>query len=176
MAGHSKWTQIKRQKGANDAAKSNMWGKLSRRITIESKKANGDMSAASVRAIIETAKAANMTKDTIERAVAKGMSADAGSLESIVYEAYGPGGAALVIDVLTDNRNRTVQEIKHLLSKNGIALAAPGSALWAFDKIAEGYTPKTTVKLSEADDASLMRLMEQINEHDDVQDVYTNAA
>ena len=176
MAGHSKWTQIKRQKEKTDAARSATFGKLARRITIESKKAGGDTNAPGLRAAIETAKAANMPKENIERAVVKGTLAEAGSLESVVYECYGPGGAAIVIDVLTDNRNRTAQEIKHLLSKNDIALAAPGSALWAFEKTTEGYTPKTTVKLSETDDAALMQLMEQIDAHDGVQDVYTNAA
>jgi YebC/PmpR family DNA-binding regulatory protein len=175
MSGHNKWTQIKRQKGAKDAAKSSQWGKLSQRIIIESKKAGGDVNAPSLRAIIDTAKGANMPKDTIERAVAKGVSTDASSLESIVYEAYGPGGAAIVIDTLSDNRNRTAQEIKHVLSKHGIALATPGSALWAFEKTNEGYQPKTTVQLSPEDDASLMKIMEAIDEHDDVQDVYTNA-
>lgn len=116
-----------------------------------------------------------MPKDTIERAISKGVSADASSLESVTYEAYGPGGAAIIIDALTDNRNRTAQEIKHLLSKNGLALAAPGSALWAFEKTNDGYTPKTTTKLSETDDATLMQLMELIDAHDDVQEVYTNA-
>lgn len=175
MSGHNKWAQIKRQKGANDAAKSNAWGKLSRRITIESKKVNGDVNSPSLRAVIDAAKAVNMTKDTIERAVLKGTSVDAGSLESITYETYGPGGAAIIIDTLTDNRNRTAQEIKHLLSKNGLALAAPGSAVWAFEKTENGYTPKTTVALSEDDDAALMKIMEALDAHDDVQDVYTNA-
>jgi YebC/PmpR family DNA-binding regulatory protein len=175
MGGHNKWSQIKRQKEKTDAAKSSAFGKLARRITIESKKANGDVNAANVRAAIDAAKAANMPKENIERAVAKGISPDASTLESITYEAYGPGGVALIIDTLTDSRNRTAQEIKHLLSKNGIALAAPGSALWAFDKTAEGYIPKQTMKLSETDDATLMQLMEQIDAHEDVQEVYTNA-
>lgn len=175
MAGHNKWAQIKRQKGANDAAKSNAWAKLSRRITIESKRANGDFASVALRSAIEAGKAVNMPKDTIERAIQKGNAPDASDLESIVYEAYGPGGSALLIDTLTDNRNRTAQEIKHLLSKNGIALASPGSAAWAFEKTLEGYVPKTTVQLSEADDTALMQLMEQIDAHDDVQEVYTNA-
>lgn len=176
MGGHNKWSQIKRQKGANDAARSNAWAKLSRRITVESKKAGSDVNSAGLRAIIDTAKAANMTKDTIERAVAKGISADAGALESITYESYGPGGAAIIIDALTDNKNRTVQELKHLLSKNGLTLAAPGSALWAFEKNSEGaYVPKTTVPLSEADNAALMSTVEHIDAHEDVQEVYTNA-
>ncbi|OGG58549.1 hypothetical protein A2765_02370 [Candidatus Kaiserbacteria bacterium RIFCSPHIGHO2_01_FULL_56_24] len=175
MAGHNKWTQIKRQKGAADAMKSNLWGKLGKRIVVESKKANGDMNASNLRAVIETAKKTNMPKDTIERAVAKGVSTDAVSLDQVIYEAYGPGGAAIVIDAVTDNRNRTAQEIKHLLSKNGLELAAQGSALWAFEKTHEGFVPKTTVPLSEADNAALMSVLEQIDAHDDVEEVYTNA-
>ncbi|MDO8514453.1 MAG: YebC/PmpR family DNA-binding transcriptional regulator [bacterium] len=175
MSGHNKWAQIKRQKGAADAAKSNLWGKLGKRIAVESKKANGDVNAASLRAIIETAKKANMPKDTIERAVAKGTSADAAALEAITYETYGPGGAAIIIEALTDSRNRTAQEIKHLLNEQGLALASPGSALWAFEKTAEGYTPKTFVPLSNEDDEKLMKILEAIDAHDDVEEVYTNA-
>ena len=176
MSGHNKWAQIKRQKGAADAAKSNLWGKLGKRIAVESKKANGDVNSPSLRSIIEIAKKANMPKDTIERAIAKGTSSDAASLEAITYETYGPGGSAIIIAAVTDNRNRTAQEIKHLLSKNGLALAAPGSAMWAFEKTAEGYEPKTTVPLSEEESTKLMQLMEIIDNHDDVEEVFTNAA
>lgn len=176
MAGHNKWAQIKRQKGAADAAKSNLWGKLGKRIAVESKKAGGDVNAPGLRSVIETAKKSNMPKDTIERAVAKGASAETAALEAVTYETYGPGGCAIVIDCLTDSRNRTAQEMKHLLSEMGLALAAPGSALWAFEKTAEGYAPQTTVPLSEEDDAKLMEIMQKIDDYDDVQEVYTNAA
>jgi len=176
MGGHNKWSQIKRQKGANDAAKSKVWAKLSRRLTVESKKAGGDANAASVRAVVETAKKENMPKDAIERAIAKGAGADAADLEAITYEAYGPGGAAIIIETLTDSRNRTAQEIKHLLTENGLALAAPGSALWAFIKTAEGFEPQSTVPLSELDSEKLMKVLEAIDAHDDVEDVFTNAA
>lgn len=175
MSGHSKWSQIKRQKGANDAGKAVVWGKLGKRIAVESKKAGGDMNAANLRAIIETAKKTNMPKDTIERAVAKGISSDAAALDSITYETYGPGGAAIVIETLTDSRNRTAQEIKHLLSEHGLALASPHSALWAFEKTGEGYSPKTMVPISESDNEKLMKLLEIIDAHDDVEAVYTNA-
>lgn len=175
MAGHSKWAQIKRQKGKTDAARSAAFGKLARRITVESKKVRGDANAATLRAAIEKAKAANMPKENIERAIAKGTSADAASLEAVTYETYGPGGAALVIEALTDSRNRTAQEMKHILSECGLSLASPGSALWAFEKTAEGYVPKATIKLSEEDDTKLMTIMEQIDAHDDVENVYTNA-
>ena len=175
MGGHNKWSQIKRQKGANDAAKSAVWGKLGKRIAVESKKASGDVNAPNLRSIIDIAKKENMPKDNIERAVAKGIAADSAALDAVTYETYGPGGAAIIIEALTDNRNRTAQEMKHLLNENGLALASPGSALWAFEKTAEGYAPKTAVPLSEADDAKLMAIMEKINAHDDVQAVYTNA-
>ncbi len=176
MAGHNKWAQIKSQKGANDAAKGVAWGKLGKRIAVESKKASGDVNSPTLRTLIESAKKINMPKDTIDRAVAKGISADASALEAITYEAYGPGGAAIVIECLTDSRNRTAQEMKHLLNELGTPMAAPGSALWAFEKTTEGYTPKTTIPLSEEDDAKLMAIMEKIDAYDDVQEVYTNAA
>ena len=175
MSGHNKWSQIKRQKGAADAAKSNIWGKFSRRITLESKVAAGNVNSPTLRAMIEKARATNMPKDKIDKAVAKGTSTEAGEMESITYESYGPGGAAIIIETLTDNRNRTAQEIKHLLSKNGLSLAAPGSALWAFEKTHEGYVPKSTVPLSESDSTSLMKIMEEIDADDDIEDVYTNA-
>jgi YebC/PmpR family DNA-binding regulatory protein len=176
MGGHNKWSQIKRQKGANDSAKSKVWAKLSRRITVESKKAGGDGNAANVRAVVETAKKENMPKDAIERAISKGTAQDAPALDAITYESYGPGGAAIIIETLTDSRNRTAQEIKHLLSENGLALAAPGSATWAFTKTAEGYEAQTTVPLSDVDHSRLMEILESIDNHDDVENVYTNAA
>lgn len=175
MSGHNKWTQIKRQKGANDKAKSDLWGKLGKRIAVESKKASGDVNSPSLRTMIETAKKANMPKDTVERAVAKGISADANSLEQITYETYGPGGAAIIIETVTDSRNRTAQEIKHLLSELGLALAAPGSATWAFEKTGEGWNAKTTVPLSDEDNEKLVELLEKIDAYDDVEEVYTNA-
>ncbi len=176
MGGHNKWSQIKRQKGANDAAKSKVWAKLSRRLTVESKKANGDPNTANVRAVVETAKKENMPKDAIERAISKGTSLDAASMEAITYETYGPGGAAIIIETLTDSRNRTAQEIKHLLSENGLALAAPGSAAWAFVKTSEGYEAQTTVSLTEGDNARLFEILDIIDAHDDVENVFTNAA
>lgn len=175
MSGHNKWSQIKHQKGAADAAKSDIWGKLSRRITVESKAAHGDVNSPALRAFIEKAHKANMPKDKIEKAVAKGTSSEAGEMESITYESYGPGGAAIIIEGLTDNRNRTAQEIKHILTKNGLALAAPGSAAWAFEKTHEGYIAKTTVPLSEDDHASLMKILSELDSHEDVEEVYTNA-
>ncbi|MAZ67249.1 hypothetical protein CL652_00570 [bacterium] len=176
MAGHNKWSKIKHKKAATDAAKSKVFGKMARLIAVESKKANGDTSAPGLRAAIDSAKAISMPKDNIERAVAKGTSDETAALESILYEMYGPSGTAVLIDILTDNRNRTAAEIRHLLSRLGYELATPGSAVWAFTKTAEGYDANSTVEISDEDGEKLEKLMEALDEHDDVQDVYTNAA
>jgi len=153
-----------------------VWGKLGKRIAVESKKAGGDMSDPNLRSAIDIAKKANMPRENIERAVAKGTSAEASALKAITYETYGPGGAAIVIETLTDSRNRTAQEMKHLLTEMGLALASPGSALWAFEKSPAGeYSAKTTVPLSEADNEQLLKILEKIDANDDVQELYTNA-
>ncbi len=175
MSGHNKWSKIKRQKGASDAAKSDVWGKLAKRIGVESRLAGGDVNSPTLRTMIEKAKKENMPKENIARAVQKGTASNAASLESITYETYGPGGVAIIIQTVTDSRNRTAQEIKHLLTKNGLSLATHGSALWAFDKTHEGYEAKTVVPLSPADTGALMAILEAIEEHDDVEDVFTNA-
>jgi YebC/PmpR family DNA-binding regulatory protein len=177
MAGHSKWAQIKRQKAVTDAAKSRTFSKFAREITLESKKAAGNLSSPSLVAVIARAKAANMPKDNIDRAVAKGASKDAGELEQVAYEFYGPGGVAVIIVAVTDSRNRTTQEIKHLLSKNGYELGTPGSASWAFTKSPDGRyaanSPLMTV--SGDDEEKLSSLLTLLDEQDDVQEVFTNA-
>jgi len=117
MSGHNKWSQIKRQKGATDAKRSKLFGKFARLITSESKISAGNISAPALRAIIEKAKAANMPSDNIDRAIKKGTGADAGEMEHITYEAYGPGGAALIIEALTDSKNRAAAEVKHTPGK-----------------------------------------------------------
>lgn len=177
MSGHSKWSQIKRQKSVTDAAKSRVFARYARLIALESKKANGILSAPGLSVAIARAKAANMPKDNIERAIAKGTSKDSGNLEQIVYEAYGPGGVAILIDALTDNKNRTTQEIKHLLIQQGVELANPGAASWAFTKTGSVYAPREPlVELVDADEEKLDALLDALDEHEDVQEVFTNAA
>lgn len=177
MAGHSKWAQIKRGKAITDAARSRVFSRFARLITLESKKSGGSLSDPSLSATITRAKAANMPKDNIERAIAKGISKDSGDLEQVVYECYGPGGVAIIIDALTDKKNRTTQEIKHLLSKNGIELGTPGSAGWAFTKSPDGsYTPKEPLmEVAGEDEAKLSSLFDALDEYEDTQNVYSNA-
>src|SRR3989338_2425143 len=149
MAGHSKWAKLKHQKGKTDAQRSALFSKLVRFISVEAKKAKGDRSAPGLRAAMDKARAANMPADNIDRAIEK--ASTSGELDQVVYEAYGPGGVALVIEGYTDSRNRTAQEIKHILSQHGVQLANPGAASWAFTKNAEGLEPQTTVEVSEED-------------------------
>ncbi len=174
MSGHNKWSKIKHKKAATDAQKSKIFSKLVRFITVEAKKAKGDRNSPGLRMAIEKARGENMPADNIERAIEKA-SATAGDLEAVVYEAYGPGGVALVIEGYTDNRNRTAQEIKFILSKNNSALAAQGAAMWAFTKGEQGLVPSTTVDLEDADLEKLSKLVEELEEQDDVNNVYTNA-
>lgn len=175
MSGHSKWAQIKRQKGAEDAKKSKLFGKLGSLIATESRKAKGDMNAPGLRTIVEKAKKENMPKDTIERAVKKGAGGDVETMEALTYEGYGPGGCALIIEAFTGNRNKAAQEIKHILAKNGGSLAAQGAASWAFTKNEGGWMPNSTIPLSDADGTVLSALIEELEGNDEVQDVYTNA-
>lgn len=177
MSGHSKWSQIKRQKGATDAVKSKMFSKFSRLITIESKKAGGDLTSPALATAISRAKAINMPKDSIDRAVAKGASKDANELDQVYYEFYGPGGVAVIVSALTDNKNRTTQEIKHLLSKNGYELGTPGSAAWAFTKSPNGsYSAnEPLMDISTEEEEKLGQLLELFDDHEDAQDVWSNA-
>jgi len=175
MSGHSKWSKIKHKKAASDAHKSKIFGKLARLVAMESKSAKGDLNAPGLRTAIEKAKAMNMPSDNIDRAVKKGVGSGAEQMEHVVYEAYGPGGSALIIEGLTDNRNRTSQEIKHILSKNDASLAQRGAASWAFEKKNGEWSPTTSTPLSPEDEEKLEKIIEELEDNDDVQDVSTNA-
>jgi len=137
MAGHSKWAGIKHKKAIVDARRGKLFTKLARAITVAAKEGGGDPDGNPALALaIQKAKDASMPKDNIERAIARGTGAgtDAESLESVTYEGYGPGGVALLIEAVTDNRNRTGSEVRHILSKHGGSLGEPGSVAYNFDK------------------------------------------
>jgi len=137
MAGHSKWAGIKHKKAIVDSRRGKLFTKLARAITVAAKEGGGDPEAnARLSLAVQKAKDASMPKDNIERAIAKGTGegADAAALEDVVYEGYGPGGVALLVEAVTDNRNRTGSEVRHLLSRNGGNLGEPGSVAYLFDK------------------------------------------
>lgn len=175
MAGHNKWSQIKHKKAATDAKRSRVFSKYAKLIALESKRARGDVNDPGLRTVIERARGVDMPKDNIERAVSRGLSGSGEELFRITYETYGPGGVGILIDAVTDNKNRTSQELRHLLSELGYALAEPGSASWAFKKVGDRWEVVTSVPLPPSDEAALVTLLETLDDHDDVEEVYTNA-
>lgn len=236
MAGHSKWAQIKRKKAAQDQKRGKVFTKLIREIMIAARLGGGNPeNNPRLRAAIAAAKAENMPKENIERAIKKGIGELEGSrLEEVVYEGYGPGGVAVLIEAMTDNRNRTTAEIRHIFARVGGNLGATGCVSWLFHKkgiisvkkgevpeerlmevateagaedIKEGESdyeiltapedfekvlealkaanvpyqsaeitmyPQTTVKLEGKEAEQMLKLMELLEDHDDVQRVYAN--
>ena len=237
MSGHSKWSTIKRKKGAIDAKRGKIFTKLIKEITLAARLGGGDPEAnARLRQAILAAKEENMPKDNIERAIKKGTGAVAGGVayEEVVYEGYGPGGVAVLVEVMTDNKNRTVAEIRHIFSKHGGNLGENGCVSWIFakkgsitfekkgmnvDQLMEmaieagaedvveedseiqvltdpgsfekvkkafdarglkyiearvGMIPQNTVPLTLPKAEQMLKLMEKLEDNDDVQNVYAN--
>ena len=236
MSGHSKWHSIKHKKGATDAKRGKLFTKFIKEITVAARSGGGDPDAnARLRKAVLDAKAGNMPNDTIDRAIRRGTGAETGiHYDEITYEGYGPGGVAMLIEAVTDNRNRTVAEIRHVFSKNGGNLGEAGSVGWLFEK--KGYivvdkaakpeeelfelaieagaddvrddgdnveiitspenfesvqsaiksagiepqvsevsmVPQTYIKLEGSSAQQMLRLMETMEDHDDVQKVYAN--
>lgn len=175
MSGHSKWSKIKRKKEATDAKKSKIFSKIVKYIQVEAKKSGGDTNSPGLRLAIEKAKSVNMPADNIERAIKKASEGGAEMLP-VMFETYGPGGVGIIITALTDNNNRTSQEIRHILSLHGTALGGVGSVSWNFTKSPDGeWIPNMTTDLLDEDLEKLGELVDAIEDQDDVQDVYTNA-
>jgi YebC/PmpR family DNA-binding regulatory protein len=153
MSGHSKWHTIKHKKGAADAKRGKVFTRIIKELTVAARNGGGDPDAnPRLRTVITEAKSVNMPADNIKRAIQRGTGELPGvSYEEVTYEGYGPGGAALIIEVLTDNRNRTVGEMRHLLSKHGGNLGESNSVAWMFEK--KGYI---VVEKSKADEDTLM--------------------
>jgi YebC/PmpR family DNA-binding regulatory protein len=238
MSGHSKWSSIKHRKGAADAKRGQLFSKLSRAIIVAAREGGADPAAnLALQNAIEKARSYSMPKDNIERAIARGSGADsdASAFETVVYEGYGPSGVALIVEALTDNRNRTAAEVRHVFSKHDGNLGGSGAVMWLFERrgivlvgadsvdedelllaAAEGdaddvaldgstfqvtaapealtavreaveqagfrvesaeltMVPKTTVEVEdEAAARKILRLIDALEESDDVQDVYAN--
>ncbi len=237
MSGHSKWSTIKRKKGANDAKRGKIFTKLIKEITIAAKMGGGDIDGnPRLRSAVTSAKSENMPKDNIERAIKKGIGdLDGAVYEEILYEGYGPGGVAVLVETMTDNKNRTVADVRHYFTKSNGNLGESGCVAWMFDKRgvivvdAEGVdeeelmdlaieagaedviedettfqilttpeefsevvdsleksgvksveasismVPKNTVEVTEEKPArSLLKLLENLEDHDDVQKVHAN--
>lgn len=174
MSGHNKFSKIKHKKEATDAKKSKVFSVLVKQIAIESRLSKGDKNSPGLRIAIEKARAANMPGDNIERAIAKGAGIGAGSMEEILCEAYGPGGVGIILEGITDSKNRTINELKFLLSEYDASLGTQGSVVWAFQKSSDGWTPTTRIPLSPEDKEKLNSLLAELEENPDIENIYTN--
>jgi len=178
MAGHSKWAQIKRKKGATDAKRGVLFTKLGRAIQVAARDGGGDpIGNATLAQAIQKAKDAAMPKDNIERAIAKGTGADSDSaaIEAIVYEGYGPAGVAVLVETLTDNRNRTGSDVRNVFTSHGGSLGEPGSVAWVFEK--KGSIVVDAERYSEDDlMAAIDAGAEDVAVDDDVYEIVTAAA
>ncbi len=175
MSGHSKWHNIKRKKAVNDAKKSQIFSKMSRLITVAAKQGGGDPgSNPSLRLAIDKAKYAKMPKDNIERAIKKGVGDLGGkSFEEVTYEGYGPEGVAFLVKGLTDNKNRTVAEIRQIFDKMGGSLGGAGSTNYIFTP--DPQNPSFEITISDESVAKkVLSLAESLDEHEDVIEAYAN--
>ena len=175
MSGHSKWSTIKRKKGALDAKRGQIFTRLIKEITVAARMGGGDPDAnPRLRSAIASAKAENMPKDNIDRAIKKGTGELEGAVyEEITYEGYGPGGVAVLVDCMTDNKNRTVADIRHYFSKSGGNLGESGCVAWMFDKKGTILVDKETIEEDELLDKALEAGAEDVAEEDNVFQVVT---
>lgn len=168
MSGHNKWSQIQHRKSATDKKRSAIFSKLLNAISVAARNEQNPDFNPRLRSLVEKAKENNVPQENIQRVIKKTDEAD--QLEELIIEAYGPGSVALIIECITDNRNRTISEIKHLLNENGAKFAEQGSVRWAFD----GDRPRFPQKISAEDQEKVSRLIQKLEERDDVQKIFTN--
>lgn len=177
MSGHSKWHNIQAHKGKQDAAKANVFTKCAKAIMIAAQRGGDPATNFSLRLAIDKAKAVSMPKDNIERAIKRGTGEDEGvRMEEILYEAFGPSGAAILIKTVTDNRNRTFPELKHIMSEHGGSMGGEGSVKWMFEHGGSIAIPKDRIKEREAFELGMIEAgADDITERDDVFLVKTKA-
>ncbi|MBI5401237.1 YebC/PmpR family DNA-binding transcriptional regulator [Candidatus Wolfebacteria bacterium] len=173
MAGHSHSANVKHKKDANNQKKGKVFSKLVKLITIAAKAEPNPQFNLRLRTAIDKAKENQVPADNIERAIKRASEAGE-NLEELLMEAYGPEGAAILIEAITDSRNRTISEVKKILKDNDVKWADPGSVQWAFERGADGWQAKFPQEISEAGKEKLEELIEALEENDDVQNVITN--
>lgn len=177
MSGHNKWSTIKRKKGANDARRGKIFTKIIKEITLAARLGGGDSEGNSrLRQAVLAAKEENMPKDNIDRAIKKGTGGGDGAAnyEELTYEGYGPGGAAVIVDIVTDNKNRTVAEIRHIFSKHGGNLGENGCVAWMFAKKGSIVIDKKLIGEDELLDLALESGAEDVKTEDNEYEVITS--
>lgn len=178
MSGHSKWSTIKRKKGAADAKRGKIFTKLIREIATAARLGGGEPdSNPRLRLVVDKSKAANMPKDNIQRAIQKGIGGGEGdAYEEMVYEGYGPGGAAILIEALTDNKNRTASDVRHALTKNGGNLGSSGCVAYLFEKRGILLFSREGIDSDGLMEAAIEAGAEDVIEMDDILEVVTSAS
>jgi YebC/PmpR family DNA-binding regulatory protein len=169
MSGHSKWSTIKRKKGATDAKRGAIFTRLSRELVMAAREGGGDPdSNFRLRLAVDRARAGNMPKDNIERAIKRGTGEDkeGGTFEEIIYEGYAPHGVALMIETVTDNRNRTVSEIRHMLTRSGGSMAEVGAVSWQFERVASFTFPSNVLDYDKAFELAIEAGADDVTEDD----------
>lgn len=169
MSGHSKWSTIKRKKGAADAKRGAVFTRLTRELVMAAREGGGDPdSNFRLRLAVDKARAGNMPKDNIERAIKRGTGEDkeGGTFEEIFYEGYAPNGVALMIETVTDNRNRTVSEVRHVLSRSGGSMAEVGAVSWQFDRVATFSFPSSALNYDGAFELAIDAGADDVTEED----------
>lgn len=176
MSGHSKWSKVKHQKAVTDVVRGKLFTKASQAITIAVREGGGITDPDGnfkLRLAIKKARAINMPRENIDRAIDRAVGEDSGRVETIVYEGFGPGGAAFIIEAITDNRQRTVSGIRNVLETVGGTL---GTAGFLFERTGDGFRPKAPFPVSDADRAKLEELVTKLEDLDDIGRVFTNHA
>jgi len=170
MSGHSHWATIRRKKGATDAKRGQVFTRLAREIAIAARGGADPKLNFQLQLAVERARAQNMPKDSIERAIKRGsgQDKDADTIEEITYEGYGPQGVALIIECVTDNRNRSVSELRHLLTKSGGSMAENGAVSWQFDREAFFYFPSSMLDFDKAFELGVENGADDVDEEDDM--------
>lgn len=177
MSGHSKWAQIKRQKGAADQKRGQLFSKLAREITIAARGGGDPSTNFKLRMTIDKARGASMPNDNIDRAISRGAGEDAGGeLNQVVYEGYGPFGTAFLIETATDNKNRTVSEIKNIFAKHGGSLGTAGSVAWQFATRGQILVERAGSDLEKIELAAIDAGAEDVRESDEGLEIYTTPA
>ena len=176
MSGHSHWAGIKHQKAINDAKRGKLFSKLGKTISVAAREKGRDETMnPKLRLAVEKAHEANMPKENIERAVKRGTGElEGATLEEITLEIYGPEGIAILVEGITDNKNRTLSEIKKILSLHNAKLATEGSVKWAFTQSGGEWIPKFPMEVSSQQRETLKGLFEALDDYEDVQEIYSN--
>ena len=174
MAGHNKWSKIKRDKGVNDAKRGAVFTRIGNQIAIAARSGTDPSMNPALAMAIEKARAANMPKDNIQRSIDRVADKNAAALEEITYEGYGIGGVAVLVETMTDNRNRTVAELRHLFSKNGGNLGEAGSVAWMFDKKGLIIVDKSVKSEDELFELALEAGADDMQDEGDVFEIYTS--